>query len=221
MKILEVELLSDNLDTTAEFYANALGLEIIEKTADLLSIKIGFSTLVFKRSINLQPVYHIAFNIPENTLDEALIWVSSKTAIVPASADSQIAEFSAWNARAFYFYDNNGNVLEFIARFDLQQTTAAPFTSEAISCISEIAIVTENVRKYSSQLSKLTGIQPYEKQPLHDNFAALGDAHGLFIISEEGRNWYPTNNPSKKFPVRIKIQSGEIIRELSLNEETG
>ncbi len=220
MKILEVELLSDNLENTAAFYAESLGLPVIEKETDSLKIKIGYSTLTFKRSINRQPVYHIAFNIPENTLEEALIWVSSKTTIIPATADSQVAEFTAWNARAFYFYDNNGNVLEFIARFDLEQKTTAPFTSEAISCISEVAIVTENVRKYSRQLSKLTGIEPYEKQPVHDNFAALGNANGLFIISEEGRNWFPTNDPSKKFPVRIKFQSGELIREISLNAET-
>jgi len=221
MKILKVELLSDNLDATADYYTSTLGFEVNEKTDDALSFKIGYSLLLFKRSINQQPVYHFAFNIPDNTLEEAMIWISAKTKIIPASKDSEVAEFSAWNARAFYFYDNNGNILEFIARFDLNEKTSAPFTASSVTCISEIAIVTENVKKYSSSLSKLTGVNNYEKQPAHENFAALGDAHGLFIISKEGRNWFPTEKPSKNFPTVVKIQTGDTIRELTLNNGSG
>src|SRR6476661_5757063 len=158
MKILGVELLSDNLDATADFYTSILGFEVDQKTDDYLSFKIGYSTLAFKRSINQQPVYHVAFTIPDNTLDEAMIWVSSKTEIIPASKDSVVAEFTAWNARSFYFYDNNGNVLEFIVRFDLGLKTSEPFTAGAVVGISEIAVVTEDVAKYSSNLTKITGV---------------------------------------------------------------
>jgi catechol 2,3-dioxygenase-like lactoylglutathione lyase family enzyme len=221
MTILRVELLSDNLDSTAEFYTNILGIEVSEKTEDSVSFNIGQSVLSFKRSINQQPVYHFAFNIPNNTLDEALFWVSSKTQVIPIKENENIADFTAWNAKAIYFYDNNGNVLEFIARFDLSNETSEPFTASVITGISEIAVVTEDVPKYTERLSKLTGVQPYDKQPLHDNFAALGDANGLFIISQEGRNWFPTDKPCKKFYSKIKIGSGETIREISLNSEAG
>jgi catechol 2,3-dioxygenase-like lactoylglutathione lyase family enzyme len=218
MTILEIELLSDNLDATGEFYTNILGLEPESKDADHVSFRAGESILIFTRSVNLCPVYHFAFNIPKNTLDEAYIWISSRTSVIPVSETGAMADFTAWNAKAFYFYDNNGNILEMIAHFDLDNETNQPFTASVISGISEIAIVTEDVPRYTAQLSKISGIGVYEKQEPLPNFAALGDANGLFIISEEGRHWNPTNQPSHKFFTRVKFRNGDVVKELRLNE---
>jgi catechol-2,3-dioxygenase len=218
MKILGVELLSDNLVATEEFYTGVLGLPLVGKDNDLVTFKAGMSMLTFKRSFNLMPVYHFAFNIPPDGVDEAFFWVSSKCPILPVADDQPIADFTAWNAKAFYFSDNNGNILEFIARRDLDMHDREPFTAAQILSISEIAIVTPDVSKYSRRLTKYTGVKPYPKQPPHSNFVALGNEEGLFIISETGRHWYPTDKPSAEFSTKVKIDTGETIKELSLNE---
>ena len=69
-----------------------------------------------------------------------------------------IAQFENWNANAVYFYDNNGNILEFIARHDLQNNQFTPFNSESILNISEIGIVSEAPLELANQLIDKHGL---------------------------------------------------------------
>ena len=56
------------------------------------------------------------------------------------------------------------------------------------------------------------GINFFSKQPPQDDFAAIGDDHGLFIMVNDKRNWYPTDKPSGKFWTAIKFeQQGKVI----------
>ena len=49
--------------------------------------------------------------------------------LLPYSAKEEIADFSSWNAKAFYFHDNNGNILELITHYDWLATSAGQFFS--------------------------------------------------------------------------------------------
>ena len=77
MNIVEVELLTDNLEETEKFYTECLGLGILDKQEESISFSIGKSTLVFRKSYNIKPIYHFAFNIPHNQLDEAISIISA------------------------------------------------------------------------------------------------------------------------------------------------
>lgn len=66
MDILELSLLSANIEATADFYRNVLGLPIISRSAVGISFQAGQTKLTFSYVEKIRPVYHFAFNIPCN-----------------------------------------------------------------------------------------------------------------------------------------------------------
>src|SRR5687767_3683628 len=108
MKIISVDLLSNDLAATAEFYASLLQSKPRWEGKTAITFKTGHSQLRFIHSGIPHPVYHFAFNIPENKLSEAIEYVEKSAKLIPVSEKELVADFSAWNAEAFYFFDNNG-----------------------------------------------------------------------------------------------------------------
>jgi len=214
MEILEVIIMSDNLRKTEEFYREKLGLIVLKNSKNSISFKAGRSVLTFLKSKALDPVYHFAFNIPKNQIHEAVTWASLKLDLLNSEDNHVIADFENWNAKSFYFLDNNGNILEFIARADLDNESHTPFNSTSIISISEFGLVTDNVAETAQKLRSNYGIPLFDKQPVLKNFAAAGDDEGLLILSTTGRNWYPTNIPVQGFYSRIKLHEAEKTLEI-------
>lgn len=203
MKLLELELLSDDILKTEVFYNQVLGLETIYKDSTSVSFNAGATKLTFRSSNNVKPVYHFAFDVPNNKLLEAFDWIEKKTEIMYVIPPDKIADFYNWNAKSFYFYDNNGNILEYIARNDLDNATQNPFDGKSILSVSEIGLVSKNVAKQCDELFEKYGLSPYSKQPKLDKFIVLGTVTGLFILVEENRDWYPTKVKAKSFWTKV------------------
>jgi catechol 2,3-dioxygenase-like lactoylglutathione lyase family enzyme len=203
MKILELELLSDDIFKTEVFYNEVLGLETLYKDSSSISFNAGSTKLTFRSSVNVKPVYHFAFDVPNNKLLEAFDWIEKKTEIMYVIPPDKIADFYNWNAKSFYFYDNNGNILEFIARNDLDNASQKPFDGSSILSVSEIGLVSENVVVQCDELFDKYGLTAYSKQPKLNKFIVLGTVTGLFILVEENRDWYPTDKKSKSFWTKI------------------
>lgn len=214
MKIKEIEIHADDLIATEAFYTGVLGLKINLKASNKISFAAGETILNFVKSDTEKPVYHLAFNIPANQLETAFQWMTTKIETIPVSATENYAHFDSWNAEAFYFLDNNQNLLEFIARKDLENAVDENFNSNHILSISEIGIVVDNVKEACEKLMKQTGLNYFSKQPPMDSFAALGDDNGLLILVNKGRCWYPTNIVSNNFSLKVKIEENESNFEL-------
>lgn len=219
MNILEIEIQTDDLKETDFFYSDILGLQLVNKEHNSISFLAGKSTLTFVKSNRLNPKYHFAFNIPNNKLDEAIIWVMPKLTLIETPGPGIIANFEAWNARAIYFYDNNKNIIEFIARFDLENSTDKPFDISSIQSISEIGIVTDTPLKLADKLVRDNNIDFFSKGPKSENFVAIGDDNGLFIVAETNRKWYPTDQQAEKHFTRVKITSYGFVNEITINDE--
>lgn len=203
MKILELELLSDDVSKTEAFYNQVLGLETLYRDHFSVSFHAGATKLTFHSSKNVKPVYHFAFDVPNNKLLEAFSWIESKTEIMYVIPPDKIADFYNWNAKSFYFYDNNGNILEFIARNDLDNASEKSFDGKSILSVSEIGLVSKNVTAQCDELFDKYGLTPYSKQPKLSKFIVLGTVTGLFILVEENRDWYPTDTKSKSFWTKV------------------
>jgi catechol 2,3-dioxygenase-like lactoylglutathione lyase family enzyme len=214
MEILEVIIMSDNLKRTEDFYREKLGLIILKKGKNHISFKAGRSVLTFLKSKNLHPIYHFAFNIPCNQIHEAVTWASLKLDLLNTEDNQVIADFTNWNAQSFYFLDNNGNILEFIARRDLNNESHTSFYSSSIISISEFGLVTDNVADTAQKLRNNYGIPLFSKQPVLKNFAAVGDDNGLLILSTPGRKWHPTDIAVQGFYSKIKLHEGEKTLEI-------
>lgn len=206
MLIKDIRILTSDLTATTTFYANVLGLPVVEQTAAHLILQAGSSTITFLPVSGQQPVYHFAFNIPQDQLQDAISWAADKLSLLPVTAGDPIANFSNWNAHAIYFFDNNGNILELIARHDLPNTSDAPFSGKSLLSVSEIGIVTDHPTRLTTTLTKEKGLQVFPKQPPQENFIVMGDDNGLLIIVSTGRNWYPTQRPAGKFFTEIVLQ---------------
>jgi catechol-2,3-dioxygenase len=215
MLIKGVELLCSDLYKAEQFYCKNFGLQLLSRTGDLLKIKIGDSILTFKKTEDLKPYYHFAFNIPNNQIREAVEWLKVKAQLI-YSEGSAIVDFKNWDAESVYFLDANENVVEFIGRREINNKSDLPFTSASLLSISEIGIVVENISEACSSFLKEHQLAPFIKQPVLQNFAALGDDNGLLILSTEGRNWYPTDFQVKKFPVTVEFENRGVNYKLIL-----
>lgn len=218
MKILEIALQTDNIKETETFYTETIGLQLVSKQQNTISFVAGQSKLTFIKSEKLNPKYHFAFNIPNNKLHEAIDWAKLKLSLIENPENGIIANFESWNANSIYFYDNNNNIVEFIARFDLDNTSEQPFDISLIESISEIGIVTDKPIELAEALIASDGFNYFNKSTKSEKFAALGNDNGLFIIVETDRKWYPTEQEAEKHFLSIKIDLGGLIKEFKLNE---
>ncbi|QEC67289.1 VOC family protein [Panacibacter ginsenosidivorans] len=215
MLIKELVLLTTDIAAVKKFYEELMGFPLIKETTQSVSFKTGNSILSFELTNSyLVPFYHVAFSIPNNKLNEALEWIEQRVPILIYLEKEQIADFKGWNAKAFYFHDAQQNILEFITHFDLHTNDENPFSASSVESICEIGIVTENVLATCEVIKTKYNIPYFEKGPFHNDFAVMGDSHGLFIISKTNRGWLPTQRPAEKFQVQVKIEVDGIDKEL-------
>ncbi len=204
MQIKEIHLETHKLQALKTFYTQTLELPMVKEKKQSFTIEAGVSKITFSEATSSkQPLYHFAFNIPENQLAEAKQWLLSRTKLIEKEGRDQF-RFESWNADSVYFNDPAGNIVEFIARHNLDNASEEEkFSANSILSVSEIGIPVEDVRLFSQHL------QQEQEIPLWDGdekkFAALGDEEGLFIVVPLGRPWLPVGPPAKEFPVTVDI----------------
>ena len=212
MLLTEIILQANSLTSLHDFYKEEMGLPVLFLEENTLQIQAGKSILVFKKNEEIkEPFYHIAFNIPSNKFDEAYNWYKSRFALLWIyDYKNDVADFKNWNAKSFYFYDPAGNILEIIARFDLNNQIKTEFTGVSICNISELGIVfpAHNFDYTVANFMKKYSLHFFEKQPPGPNFKVTGDDNGLFIMVPEGRDWSPdTGKKSEIFPIAVSFET--------------
>ncbi|NQX48592.1 glyoxalase/bleomycin resistance/dioxygenase family protein [Paenibacillus tritici] len=206
--IKAVEMQTPALEEMKNFYVNTLGLTLVQEQSTSFSVQVGVSSLTFKKSDpNGQPKYHFAFNIPENKIDEALRWITPKVQII-LSQGHEIVHFESWNADSIYFYDPAGNIVELIARHNLDNSANEAFSPASLLCVSEIGLPVPDVEEALLKLSRV-GIVPW--QDSSSQFAAAGDECGLIIAVKQGRIWFMSDQEEAyPHPLTIKTDVCEI-----------
>lgn len=219
MTLNEVEIKTANIKPIKAFYENVMELPTTQIDDQSIRIKIGTSYLKFiEDSEKKLPAYHLAFNIPKNKLQEAINWSINKVEFVKKENEVLITNFENWNANSVYFFDVVGNVLEFIARHDLDNATIAQFNSDQILNISEFGIVKDQPDVYGKHLVDTYGLHLFEKNHNNETFTVVGDDNGLLVIVKTNRNWYPTETPSKAIWANIKLSNSGTETILKIRE---
>ena len=223
MKITRLKMQSAAVVQLRYFYRQVIGLPVVGDDNSII-IYAGKTTIEFEHApVGEFPVYHFAFNIPSNKIEEAKAWLSSRVELLFLDDyKSEIADFENWNAKSLYFADPAGNVVEFIARFDLDDNEEEPFSPSQIRNVSEIGIVF-NADTYNAEIPALMNkyaLTYYDKQPPLEHFRALGDDEGLFIVVPANREWYPTKNVySTKAPVSVTWEKGDETHTLEIGNK--
>ncbi|SFD64815.1 hypothetical protein SAMN04489722_11456 [Algibacter lectus] len=189
MKIEEITLFTNQIEKQKLFYHEVVDFDLVFDSEEKITFKTGKSLLSFeyKETVNSA---HFAFNIPSNKIDEALLWLQKRVAILP-DGENLISNFESWNAKAIYFYDADKNIVEFIARKDLNQNSVEQFTAKEIISISEIAMVTTNLSPLYEAISRIKPISIFDGNI--NRFCAIGNHDGLFILIDKTvKTWHPT-----------------------------
>jgi catechol-2,3-dioxygenase len=204
MNITQLELLSEDLRTQRDFYADVLELPV-NLIPSALEVKAGATDLVFKQAwADFEGAYHFAFNIPENQFHAAKEWLSSRVPLLRDSNGQEEFESKSWNSDSVYFLDAAGNVLEFIARHNLKNSVDRDFDSQQILNVSEIGLVSEDVVGFANELCSKLDLSVFRQEP-SESFTPVGDDNGLLILPAKDRIWKPdTGMPAKLLPMRVQ-----------------
>jgi catechol 2,3-dioxygenase-like lactoylglutathione lyase family enzyme len=143
---------------------------------------------------------HFAVNVAPHRFDEAVAWARRRVDLLEDDVP-----FPAWRARAAYFFDPAGNLVELIAR------QRAP-GDELFLEISEVGLPVEDVAEAVAFFEAELGVPHFSGD--RENFSAVGDDRGLFILVPVGRHWLFTEEPATDAPVRVTIDAAGPARRL-------
>lgn len=206
MKIASIELHTADVAKQRAFYELALGLPV-DQQDESLSVQAGWTRLAFvPAAAGSTPLYHFAFNIPENQFQLAREWTEARVEILADRAGETQFPSATWNSDSFYFKDAAGNILEFIARHGLQNPVPGAFGPGSILCVSEIGLGVDDVPALVDRLQERLGLAPF-KGERSETFNAMGDDEGLLIVVQRGRVWRPdTDVLSDLWPMRVEVE---------------
>jgi hypothetical protein len=102
--------------------------------------------------------------------------------------------FPSWGgARAIYFRDPEGNVVELIARPDARPELT----------LAEVGLPVDDVPDAVEALQRELGLPFYLDHG--DEFTPLGDDDGLLIVVRVGRPWFPFGVPAGRSRIELSI----------------
>ena len=149
----------------------------------------GRSVLTFVYAKEFKPS-HFAFNIPSNSIAKAHNWLKNRVAILTYEG-KPVADFKSWKAKAIYFYDTDKNIVEFIARKNLNMNSSRQFSSSELLSISEIGIASTDIETIYNRLNNMKEIPIFGGE--FSSFCAVGNDEGLFILVNKNiKTWFPT-----------------------------
>ncbi len=205
MHITELHLHTTCIDEQRTFFEQILELQMIETSTNAFMVQAGTTKFTFHKTEQTDMTYHYAFTIAHNTLASAKDWL--RTRGIALMRDGEQEEFASetWNANSIYFHDGANNIAEFIVHNELPDDHHETFGSWDILRISEIGLVVNDVTAQVTDIKDTLNIRPYRGSS--DDFTAVGDAYGLFILVKKGRPWRPTTTEEAVIaPVQATIQ---------------
>ncbi|MBA3262337.1 MAG: hypothetical protein H0T69_07715 [Thermoleophilaceae bacterium] len=138
---------------------------------------------------------HFAVNVPPKRFEEAVAWARQQAELI-----QEDVPFPMWRARAAYYFDPAGNLVELIAR------ERAP-GEELLIEVSEVGLPVADVGAAADFFEAELGLPHFSGD--RENFSAVGDDRGLFILVPVGRAWLFTDRPAGDAPVRVTIEGSD------------
>jgi hypothetical protein len=137
-----------------------------------------------------EPFYHFAFLVPPSRFAESLEATPSP---LPGESGEVVFDFDFWDARAFYFHDPAGNIVEIVAHEGIDEHG-----------LSELGLVGDP-NELAPPLLEL-GLELWDGTlDVPGRLAFLGERGRTLILAREGRGWLPTGRPAEPHPVEAVI----------------
>ncbi len=217
MELRKLKLYSKDISAQFDFYKNVLGFEVDFFDKNKISISAGKTQLIFEEEKQSNFIYHFAFLIPNQKLDQAIIFLEKKGIELLKREGEKIIYFGTkenHTGRAIYFFDEDGNIAEFIERASLELEAENDFNIHQVIKINEIGMPVDDPMEVSRQLINQYKIQLIDLHHLNDSFCWVGDYNGVFIVVKNGRNWLPTKLAAQSNGFWVEFESSEKIYEM-------
>ncbi len=204
---LALDAPGDQLGQLRAFYEKGLGFEVADTGSDGLSLVVGEAELVFSRAGGA-PFYHFALLVPDGRFDAACRWVTQAVKPLEGRDGNTTFDFSDWDARALYFLDPAGNIIEIICHTGLAgggKHADAPFEAAELAGISEAALITADPAQKAREIEAETGIPVWDGDP-GAGIVFAGERGRTLVISRTGRGLMPTRRPGEEHPLTAAIE---------------
>jgi hypothetical protein len=193
MRLAEVTLAAP-LDLR-DFYGGELGLPL-----DGDAILVGETRLRFDVADG-GAFYHFALLVPGDRFDAALAWAREHVEMLGG-----VFDFDFWDARALYFHDPAGNIVELIAHHGLEEDGRdGPFEVAELVGLSELGLVGDPPSLLRDL--EMIGLELWDGEvegPGRLGF--VGERGRVLILAEPGRGWLPTGRAAEPHPVEAVLE---------------
>ncbi|MFK8008907.1 MAG: VOC family protein [Saprospiraceae bacterium] len=221
MELRQLKLYSKDISAQYHFYKDVLGFEVDFFDKNKISISAGSTQLIFEEQKKSNFIYHFAFLIPNQKIEQAIDFLEKKGIELLKRDGEKIVFFGTkenHTGRAIYFFDEDGNIAEFIERASLKFELGDDFNIHQVIKINEIGVPVDDPMEVSRQLINQYKIQLIDLHHLNDSFCWVGDYNGVFIVVKNGRNWLPTKLAAQSNDFYVKFESSKKVYEMEFRD---
>ncbi len=206
MRITRARLTTRDLDATARWYGDVLGLPAVADAGEV-TVSVGSSEVTFVSGPTGPGCHHVAFDVPEERLADAHRWLEQRVPLLVRDGSDRFDGPGTWNSSSVYFTGPDGTILELIARHDVQAQPAQGFRAADVVSVSEVGIAVPDAAAAARALTAALDESAFG--PGSDDFRPVGDVHGLLIVVSSPRVWFPTaDTRAGGGPLAVSVVSG-------------
>lgn len=219
MRITKAKLFVHDLQKMQQFYSELLGFALLARTEDYFTIAVGDSRMTFEKvPLSIKKQYHFALNIPSNLFQQAKNWAKERVGLLHSEGQDEIY-FEFLKAYSCYFYDPEGNIIEFISRQEVNQKHfSSCFSVEHVLNIGEINLTTDDILTVARKLNNfdIKSMENKDIQPDALNFLGNYEDGANILLGPSERLWYFSSKKAIVSPICIEINEAVL---LSIDEK--
>ncbi|TKI50073.1 MULTISPECIES: VOC family protein [Lysinibacillus] len=214
MKISKIKLYAYDLHKMREFYCTLLGFELLDEGTHFFDIAAGESKVRFEKiEASVAKQYHFAFNIPSNLFQLAKKWAKERVDVLSLDGVDEVY-FKTIDAYSCYFYDAENNVVELIARQQINPSVNADtFSIQHILNIAEINLTTDAIADLVDRLKEydITPLKGEDIRPDALTFMGNYEESAHLLIGPSERLWYFSTRKAIISPIQIEVNKEIVI----------
>jgi len=205
VKVRQVTLTVEHLDEAASFYRDVLQLPVVTQDRRA-TVTVGSSRLVLEPGQRFRGVHHVAFGIAPADFARTRGWLQQRVELIVVDGSEVVDGPDGWSSRSVYFLGPEEILLELIARdVDAGVPRSRADGLRPVS-ISEVGIGVPDVAEAVRTLTRELDLAPFP--PQGQLFAPVGGHHGLVVLVQEERVWFPSHHqPAARGPVVLEIDA--------------
>jgi hypothetical protein len=227
-EILDVQMITNNFKNNLRFWRDVMGMPTDSVSPNSFRVTIGFNSITFFNNGNLldtsssvTPKYQFTIAIPSNQIEKCYNWLIDADSTNPskigqrakfwidAETGSVIYRRNQYNSQSIYIKDAGKNIVEILARHDLNNTQEGEFNRGMFLGITEVGVVSRDLRKSAEKLKAAYGVE--EVVGSSNSYKPLGGPTGLLKLNIEGKIWTPTENEiAVGYPLTIKVRKDSL-----------